>query len=183
MEFSIVVLFPEKVNKDIEKLKREIAKLGSKDGLNIPSSLELGIKFEVPNERINELISKFDKFKKDIKPIVIKIDGFEFIENISPDPWIKSTFFIGIKVKPSDELDDLHLKLKEFKIFSSNQVDEEIYHPAIILAKHDLDAVSYRRIKKFLEDMSFEETILLDNITFILKKDVDHIIYKKLNLD
>jgi hypothetical protein len=183
MEFSIVVLFPEKINKNIEKLKREIVKLGSKDGLNNPSSLELGMVFEVPTERINELIYKFDKFKKDIKPVVIKIDGFEFIENISPDPWIKSTFFIGIKVKHSDELDNLHLKLKEFKIFSLNEEDERIYHPAILLAKDNLDAASYKRVKKFLKDIPFEETITLDNITFILKKDVDYIIYKKLNLD
>jgi len=183
MEFSIVTLFNEKVNKDIEKLKREIAKLGPKDGLNLPACIELGMKFEVPTERIDELISKFERFKKDIKPFKVKVNGFEFIENISNDPWIKSTFFIGIKVERSDELKYLNIKLREFKLFSLNEDNEEISTPKIILAENDLDAASYKRVKKFLIKMEFGETILMDNITFILNKDVDKIIYKKLNLN
>lgn len=180
MDYSLVTLFPEKINKEIEKLKRDISKLGPRSGLNTIPYLELRKGFDVPINKVNELIKGFNQFKKRIKPIQIKILDFLYIENISNDPWIKDTFSVSIKVIESKELIDLNNKLNEFKLFSD--IKEEDYHPCILLAKEDLDKFSFERVKKFLKEKTFEKTFTLNNITFILNKNNNQIIYKKLRI-
>lgn len=181
MDFTICTLFPEKINKEINKLKRDIAKLGPKNELNWPPYLTLRNDFDVPGDRINDLIKGFNKFKKNIRPIQIKIDGFEFIENVSKDPWIKSDFLVSIKVIKSKELETLNLKLNEFKLFST--ISKGAYIPRIILAKDDLDKASFERVKAYLKNKKINLSICMNNITFILNKNDNHIIYKKLRLE
>jgi hypothetical protein len=180
MDFIIATLFPEKVNKEINKLKREISKLGPKSELDWPPHLVLRGGFDVPRNQMSELIFGFNRFKKDIKPFKIKMEGFEFIENISEDLWIKSSFSISIKVIKSKELDNLNVKLNEFKLFSES--GEEIYTPRVVLANEDLDKSSFERIKTFLKDKKFNRSVDLNNITFILNKNNNPIIYKTLQI-
>jgi hypothetical protein len=183
MDYEIVALFPEKINKDIEKLKREIAKLGPKSEVNIPPFLSLRKGLDVPNEKIDEIISGFSRFIKDIRPIEIKTEGYDFISNISDDPWIKSTFLISLKVIKTKDLDELNNKLNEFRLFGVEDKDnEEAYIPRIIVAKDDLDNASFKRVKTFLKDKKIDIRTNIDNITFLLKKSDGYIIYKRFNV-
>lgn len=179
----IAMLFPEKVNKEINKLKREISKLGINAELKSPPHLILRSGFDVPKNQMDEMILGFNKFIKDIRPFQIKLEGFDFIENYSNDPWIKSTFSVTIKVVKTKELEELHNKLNEFKLFSEFNVEnDEEYNPCVVLTHKDLEEASFNRIKSYLKDKKINFNLNLDNITFILNRNEDLIIYKTLEI-
>ncbi|MFA5856595.1 MAG: hypothetical protein WC867_04505 [Candidatus Pacearchaeota archaeon] len=182
MDFSIVYLFKGNLNKEIERLKRDISSFGPKVALEWPSTIELRKGFDIPEEKLKEITSRFKGFIKNIKSFQITLKDFEFIEETSLDKkdCIKNNYFILIKINNSVELNSLKNKLNEFRIDINE--DNEDFNPNIKLAFDDLTESSFKKIKSHLKRKKFNNNLYIDNISLLLNKNDKHIIYKSFNL-
>ncbi len=135
------------VNEQVIKL-REVAENYIKEhGLSsttfsLPFHISLKISFQVPDDKIEEVVSDICDFYKSLKPFQIKIKGIE-----------KSGQIVWITMQDSYELADIHKKLDEMLLekygVAQHGFDKDfIFHTSVLMLNNEEEiARAYDAIK------------------------------------
>lgn len=163
--YFIAVVPPEEIQHEITKLKMEVAeRFGSKHALNAPAHITLHMPFRWKDSKREILIELMQEVNQDIKPFLLKLDGFGFFE-----PRV-----VYVDVEENEHLTELQRKVQlacrmRLKKVNANYRDQ-VFHPHMTIGFRDLKKTSFYEAKAHFELEKYKTSFPVEGVS-ILKHD------------
>lgn len=164
-KYFIAIVPPLPLLEKAEGIKQDLFEnYGLKGALRSPSHITLHRPFEWKEEKEKNLIEKLHEFKA-APGFEIQLEGFAAFE-----PRV-----IYINVLPSDELNELYARLKQFakrelKLFNESD-DLRGFHPHITVASRDLKKNKFNELWPLFKERPFEGRFKFNAISLLKLSD------------
>ncbi|WP_422360401.1 2'-5' RNA ligase family protein [Reichenbachiella sp.] len=149
--YFLALIPDEPVRSEVMAFKEEVKeKFNSKGALRSPPHITLHMPFKWRSDREDQLIELLSRFKFDLYPFQVDLDGFDFFE-----PRV-----VFVDVDKTEVLTQLQKELSDFvrrelKFFNADYKDRG-FHPHMTIGFRDLKKSVFPEVKANYQDRSYQ---------------------------